>query len=100
MYSDLLETIDNNLVSFVMVDLSAAFDTIDTSILIRLLKNGFGITGTPLKCFESYLTNQTMNVLIENSASDTEFLKCWGSSGFMCLSGANYNVYSSAVSRG
>ena len=40
MYNDLLENIDKNQVTIVvMVDLSAAFDTIDITILLKRLQN-------------------------------------------------------------
>ena len=76
MYNELLETIDKNQVTIVvMIDLSAAFDTIDIPILTRILQDEFGIHNTPLKWIESYLTNRTMKVLVEQSASDTELLR-------------------------
>ena len=37
------------------VDLSAAFDTMDYSIVISVLKERFGITEMELSWFESYL---------------------------------------------
>ena len=50
MYNDLLENIDEGKVTIVvMLDLSAAFDTIDIPILIRILQDEFGIHGIPLK---------------------------------------------------
>ena len=48
-YSDLINAIDNgNMVALVLLDLSAAFDTIDHRILLNRLKHCFGIEGTPL----------------------------------------------------
>ncbi|KAH3834622.1 hypothetical protein DPMN_107954 [Dreissena polymorpha] len=87
MYNDLLETIDKNLITIViMIDQSVAFDTIDIPIFIQILQNEFGIQSTPLKWIESYLTNKTMKVWIEQSSSNTAFeirrpprLLCWTS---------------------
>ena len=39
---------DSNAVFLVMLDLSAAFDTIDHDILMQRLEHGFGIKGTAL----------------------------------------------------
>jgi hypothetical protein len=73
MYNDLLESIDNNKVRIlVMIDLSAAFHTIDIPILIQMLKDEFGIDCTPLKWIESFLSNRTIKVLINRSSSDSE----------------------------
>ena len=50
MYSDLLNAVDNNQVSIVvMIDLSAAFDTVDIPTVINILQNDFGIKDTPFK---------------------------------------------------
>jgi hypothetical protein len=37
--------------ALVMLDLSAAFDTIDHTILLDCLQNWFGFSGTVLNCF-------------------------------------------------
>ena len=58
-----------NLAALVLLDLSAAFDTIDHDILLRRMSARFGITGTSLKWFESYLSNRSQCVQIENSTS-------------------------------
>ena len=47
-----------------MLDLSAAFDTIDNECLLFKLKTFLKITGNALKWFISYLTNRTSAVVI------------------------------------
>ena len=54
--NDILKAIDNNRsVILLLLDLSAAFDTVDHSILLSRLQNRFGIRNIALKWFHSYL---------------------------------------------
>jgi hypothetical protein len=50
--------------ALVLLDLSAAFDTIDHSILISRLSTTFGITGSALNLISSYLLDRTQSVSI------------------------------------
>ena len=52
-----------------LLDLSAAFDTIDHDILFNRLDSWFGITGTALHWFEFYLSNRFQQVKLNNSLS-------------------------------
>ncbi|GFR91355.1 reverse transcriptase [Elysia marginata] len=52
-----------------LLDLSAAFDTIDRNILLTRLNQTFGLSGTVLQWFESYLSNRTQSVFIGDHTS-------------------------------
>ena len=60
--------------ALVSLDLSAAFDTIDHSILISRLLSSFGIAGPALAWLSSYLFNRSQVVKIGNSSSTTSLL--------------------------
>ncbi len=56
--NDLLLSSDRGCISLlVLLDLSAAFDTIDHNILLNRLENFVGISGSALAWFKSYLTD-------------------------------------------
>lgn len=57
--NDVLIVVDSgDTALLVLIDLSAAFDTIDHEILIAQLEQVVGILGTVLNWFKSYLTNR------------------------------------------
>ena len=47
----------------VLLDLSAAFDTVNHEILHRWLETTFGITGTAFQWLSSYLGNRSQRVV-------------------------------------
>ena len=59
--------------ALVLLDLSAAFDTINHEKLHRL-ETRFGINGTALDWFRSYLSNRSQAVRINNSSSEKIYL--------------------------
>ena len=57
---DIANGMDTNQAALlVLLDMSAAFDTIDANILIDTLHDRLGVEDTPLKWFRSYLTDET-----------------------------------------
>ena len=71
----LLELDSKRAVILVLLDLSAAFDTIDHNILLRRLKNVFGIDGVVLQWFKSYISDRTQTVSIEGADSSSTPLR-------------------------
>ena len=60
----------------ITLHLSAAFVTTDHDILLHRLHTKFGINGTVLKWFSSYLNCRTQRVVIETAMSDTSPIYC------------------------
>ena len=67
---DILLAIDNNKsVVLLLLDLSAAFDTVDHSLLLNRLCSRFGINGNALHWFKSYLQGRQQFVHIKGCDS-------------------------------
>ena len=72
---DIQDAINNKeMVAALFLDMSAAFDTVDHSVLLSRLLNDFGFNGHALAWLSSYLTNRTFSVVIDNERSDTFLL--------------------------
>ncbi|XP_015255019.1 PREDICTED: GTPase IMAP family member 8-like [Cyprinodon variegatus] len=63
--SDLLMASDSGFMSLlILLDLSAAFDTVDHHILLHRLQHFIGLSGTALHWFHSFLTDRTEYVAL------------------------------------
>ena len=58
-----------------LLDLSAAFDTVDIDRLLSILSSELGIRGTALKWFCSFLKNRTMRVKVNDAFSEVFVLE-------------------------
>ena len=75
--NDILMSMDNKEVPLlVLLDLSAAFDTIEHSILLNILLQDFGVAGTVLKWFDSFLSGHKQRILVSDKTSDDFNLNC------------------------
>ena len=77
---------------FVLVDLSAAFDTVDHNIL----ESDFGICGDVLKWFRSYLTGRVQRVIVNQQSSKTFNLN-YGVPQGSCLGPVLFLLYASRL---
>ncbi len=75
--NDILASNDSGKVTaLVLLDLSAAFDTIDHEILLARLETEVGIRGTALSWFRSYLTGRTQVVSCNGQVSQSRRVTC------------------------
>jgi len=76
-YNDLLVAADSGLVSVVcLLDLTAAFDTVNHDLLLLRLERQFGLRSVTLLCFRSYLCGRSYRVWFAGAASRTVFVAC------------------------
>lgn len=60
----------------VLLDLSAAFDTVDHALVISRLSTEFGLQDVPLRWFSFYLQNRRQCVMIHEDKSEAATLSC------------------------
>ena len=82
--------------SLIVCDLWAAFDTINHQTLIDVLSEYYGVRGTVLKWFESYLENRKFYISIDENKStsrDLHFSVPQGS----CAAPSLFGIYCSTL---
>ena len=101
----LVKLVDDVLIGFesnsativLLIDLSAAFDTVDIDKLLNILKYDIGISGTALIWLQSFLHGRTQRVKIENFLSDT-LPVLFGVPQGSVLGPILFNIYASSLS--
>jgi hypothetical protein len=74
--SDILTAIDSGDISVLaLLDLSAAFDTVDHRILLMRMQTSLGVSGPVLAWFMSYLTDRTQYVRLGSRRSPRRLVK-------------------------
>ena len=75
--NDILRALDHrNDVLLVLLDLSAAFDTVDHQVLLKRLRDDFGVCESALKWCASYLIGRKQSVVIGSSISRPHDMDC------------------------
>jgi hypothetical protein len=82
-------------VLLVLLDLSAAFDTVHHPTMLSSLER-LGVTGTPLKWFESYLSERSQAVQIGDAKSDPAAINCGVPQGSV-LGPILFTIYTSSL---
>ena len=96
--SDLLKsTDDGNISVLALLDLSAAFDTIDHAILLKRLRCSFGIDETVLQWLTSYISDRQQMVKVKGNISSPLPLK-YGVPQGSVLGPLLFSLYTQALS--
>ena len=80
----------------VLLDLSAAFDTVVHNVLLSRLHSKFGISGTALEWFRSYLNGRSQRVMVQGNFSQSLKLD-FGVPQGSCLGPLLFMIYASKL---
>ena len=95
--NDILMNMDAQKVTLlVLLDLSSAFDTVNHQVLLDRLRSRFGVTGTALDWFASYLSGRVQRISVNGGTSDA-FHLIQGVPQGSCLGPLLFTVYTSEL---
>ena len=92
----LLKMNSQHVTQIVLLDLSAAFDTVNHKILLERLQHDIGISGVPLQWFKSYLSDRSQRIAVQGTLSRL-FELDFGVPQGSCLGPLLYVIYSSKL---
>jgi len=97
--SDALTTANARQVTLLgLLDMSAAFDCVDHSILLQRLEKTFGVTGLVLQWLMSFLTDRTQQVAYQGTLSKLQRLLYGVLQGWV-LGPLLFNLYAADISK-
>ena len=92
----LLSMNQRHVTQLVFLDLSAAFDTVNHSIVLERMTKSFGVPGKALEWFSSYLSVRSQRVTLDGGVSQ-EFMTTCGVPQSSCLGPLLFTLYSSKL---
>ena len=99
MLSDILTALDKgDIAVLTLLDLSAAFDTLDHATLLRRLQISFGLGGSALSWFHSYLSQRRQHVVHQGNSSPSSVVEFGVPQGWM-LGPILFIMYTADVTR-
>ena len=75
-YNALLAADKGDVSALCLLDLTAAFDTVDHDLLMLRLERQFGLRGIVLQWFVSYLSDRSFQVVYGGSTSSVVIIVC------------------------
>ena len=96
-HNDILLSMDKQRVTLlVFLDLSVVFDTVNYQVLLKRLESSFGMSGTALNCFKSYVDGRSQRICVEGCCSRKFVLRHSVPQG-SCLSPLLFTIYASKL---
>ena len=87
---------EKSVTALVAIDLTAAFDTVDHNIMSDVLQNYYGLSGSSLQWFNSYLKDRKFKVSINQAYSKTNCINYSVPQG-SCAGPSLYSLYASTL---